>query len=867
MATEKQTEFLRAHSHAYAVASSSDADYEDYEDALETAFEVDATLTGFSHIRSMIWLLQGRYHWGSEHISAYLAYLRRRFQEEEERCGVSVAPEALELDMKDLRQWTLPGEHRAVYATIVMYRDFAESCVEQLKQRGSASAASSASACAALLFVKTADEFLKTVRSDWEVSGEEDEEHIFPSPGRRHNSSRSGRPRQGGGAEGDEDDEYEKRKAFRDYVIHPELAERIGIDERFQEMMKGVSKGPEIVFSQEVYRPLWKVVEHYYAFSPSDEKEETNAVILFLRAYLGTHVARECTSIVDGLETAVNTVRNLHDEFVRTADGTERADIVRGGGGSEKEGVLDGVIMDALFEFRERYRLLTGEEPFETSFVDILQKRASASSAPEPDKAVVKVPGKGEGRMDRRFENVKNILRNTPVAKKSMRRDLYKYSETTDGTNKKKEGSYENIKNNLIYHLRTDGDLTSLGIDANAVAETIINLSNIYKDNALLKLLHSDTDRASNIIVEVLKPKNAKNVWRTQSPNFNWEEMNQKADTYLNEQSVTFRTRGGGGGSWFKVSPVSATLARASRFGDDEGGASPDVLRRKTRDLSGTCKTTVESLEERWKTLKPRLLGWSSLTTDEDTSNEVNAAVDEVSRTVEALLHTAKLGHVDEKEEEEKKKEKGTKRPKQDEAKQRFLEGKRKSSVANATAEEKEEEDEDGTLKGGHASPVIMGVFASDIGLLLLFKVLRAVIQVVTLFAAQKVFQETYVRKVHVEKVDPPPLWNMLLIYLSFDATLQIILMMVTITASYALGRGPGGTIRIDDMFLKLVLVDFLGTTLVTLVLGVMLAHIIRRKRFFMYKRSGMNTSSAYRDILALLIGVTFFIPFGILLT
>lgn len=171
---------------------------------------------------------------------------------------------------------------------------------------------------------------------------------------------------------------------------------------------------------------------------------------------------------------------------------------------------------------------------------------------------------------------------------------------------------------------------------------------------------------------------------------------------------------------------------------------------------------------------------------------------------------------------------------------------------------------------GGFASgksPVVLGIFASDLAMLVLFKLLRVAIQVATLFAAQKVFQETYVRKVHAEKKDPPPLWNMLLVYLSFDATLQIVLMIVTITANYVFNRGTPPAFRIDDMFLKLVLVDFLGTTLVTLALGMALAHIIRRKRFFMYKRSGLSTSTAYRDILTVLIGVTFFVPFGLLMT
>ena len=1022
---DKQTEFLRAHTHAHAVASSPDADREDYEEALEAAFAVDATLTGFSHIRSMIWLLQGRYHWGSEHISAYLTYLRRRFPEERDRCGVSVAPEALDLDMKELRQWTLPSEHRPVYETIVMYRDFAESCVKRSNRSNAACCA------AAVLFVKTADEFLQIVRDDWDLrGGETGEERRIQDGGAPNEGESPGPTARGidaakdddgkdiGTSETDKTSERDKRKNFRDYVIHPTLAREIGIDERFRRGMEDNSA--EIVFSQEVYRPLWQVVERYDTLSSSDEKEK-NVIIRFLRAYLGTHVARECTSLVDDLDEAVATVRNWRDEFIRTADGDAAEDrkIRGGGGGKGDKAVPDDVIFDALSKFRDDFTRLTGADPFEKvkqkSFFEGRQVTAQESNLePEAESfargngGVVKVPGKENSRWSRGKANVANFFKKKPHPVdggvvngrepgpvynplSSNKKPLPSVSSITDSPIRKEMES-------KLLELKNSHDPTPNNVkpDVNINAELYFKLArlpDIYiNDDELQRfvnsleiqinrgryaqtklLIHRNRNAALDKIVKIIINEkkaidvkdsvNILNVLEKFAIHENYKEipkiLNNNVNVSFTSRSSPSNTNGsnqthgsnvddamnyvsnsnssysssvspsessylsssgslssrsdnipdnhilkssgskqhnhnnlavsdyssyynstnkvgdsrhgsiiGGGGSWFDVSPVSASLARASRFGD---GVSLDDLRRKVRDLSRICKVTVEAQDARWKALKPRLAGWSKLTTTDDDRDTLSSVVHATFRAVEALLHTARLGVVDTEGEEKAASEEADPQNKKTtdsdakptEAKKRFLEEKQASSAADAKGEEREEEG----LKGGHVSPVIMGVFASDIGLLLLFKVLRAAIQVLTLFAAQKVFQETYVRKVHVEKVDPPPLWNLLLIYLSFDATLQIILMTVAITASYTIGRGPSKSFVIDDMFLKLVLVDFLGTTLVTLVLGVVLAHFIRRKRFFLYKRSGMSTSGAYRDILALLIGVTFFIPFGVLLT
>jgi hypothetical protein len=148
--------------------------------------------------------------------------------------------------------------------------------------------------------------------------------------------------------------------------------------------------------------------------------------------------------------------------------------------------------------------------------------------------------------------------------------------------------------------------------------------------------------------------------------------------------------------------------------------------------------------------------------------------------------------------------------------------------------------------------------------LLYLLKGIRLIVQVAALFAAQKVFTETYTRVRHVEGADPPHMHSMLFMFLSIDATFQMIVLVILVLISYTY-KNPSNTLILDDALIQTFLVEYFISTSVLYVLGVLAARLLRSKRYFDYPNKGIIVGKAYRDIMTTVCTATFLIPFFIL--
>lgn len=177
---------------------------------------------------------------------------------------------------------------------------------------------------------------------------------------------------------------------------------------------------------------------------------------------------------------------------------------------------------------------------------------------------------------------------------------------------------------------------------------------------------------------------------------------------------------------------------------------------------------------------------------------------------------------------------------------------------------EKRQRDKNKDTELTSKSELLFGIFKLDFILLYLFKVLRFGIQIICVYFAQKAFEETYVSSVYAEKnKPPPPLHNMLLMFLSFDAVIQVILFIMILAASFIYKR-PGNTFIIDDDFISLLLTENILNTVLTLGVGWLIAAVMKQKKYFGYKKQGITTSAAYRDMLAAVVAVMAVIPFTV---
>lgn len=166
-------------------------------------------------------------------------------------------------------------------------------------------------------------------------------------------------------------------------------------------------------------------------------------------------------------------------------------------------------------------------------------------------------------------------------------------------------------------------------------------------------------------------------------------------------------------------------------------------------------------------------------------------------------------------------------------------------------------------MLGGGA--LVLGMFKLDLGLLVALKLVRLAVQAGCLFVVQKVFQEAYVRRVHVENAEnaePPPLRNMLYVFLSLDATVQVLVTMAVVALSF-MYKTPTNAFAVDDAFITTLLLEYICTTLATLALGLALAAVVHHKRYFVYKYHGITTSRAYLEMLLAVAGVMTLVPFS----
>ncbi len=145
--------------------------------------------------------------------------------------------------------------------------------------------------------------------------------------------------------------------------------------------------------------------------------------------------------------------------------------------------------------------------------------------------------------------------------------------------------------------------------------------------------------------------------------------------------------------------------------------------------------------------------------------------------------------------------------------------------------------------------------------LLVALKALRLLIQAGALYVAEKVFAQRLVRRVYGEGDNPPKLYGMLLTFMCLDATMQVLAVLLLVLLSYVCKTGTN-SFAVDDSLLVAYMADFFSGTLAVGALGLVLASLLRRKRYFEYPTQGRVVCRAYRDMMLGACGAVALVPF-----
>jgi hypothetical protein len=150
--------------------------------------------------------------------------------------------------------------------------------------------------------------------------------------------------------------------------------------------------------------------------------------------------------------------------------------------------------------------------------------------------------------------------------------------------------------------------------------------------------------------------------------------------------------------------------------------------------------------------------------------------------------------------------------------------------------------------------------------LMVTLKGIRFLGQLAALWAAQRAYVEAYQSAVLAvptkEKTtasitnalrpsEPPELTLVLCVFLGIDAMVQLVVLLILVIFAQLFVSPSSGAFVIDDDFLADFLADYFITTVAIGVLGLLVARLFKRKRYFDLANQGLVTAKAYCVVLA----------------
>jgi hypothetical protein len=102
---------------------------------------------------------------------------------------------------------------------------------------------------------------------------------------------------------------------------------------------------------------------------------------------------------------------------------------------------------------------------------------------------------------------------------------------------------------------------------------------------------------------------------------------------------------------------------------------------------------------------------------------------------------------------------------------------------------------------------------------------------------------------VYDQKQAPPSLMSFMWIFFGFDLAFHVFMLVLLSLSSY-LFKSESNAFPVDNFLLTKFTFDYLVSTLVIMVVGVLIGNIIREKKYFRYKHEGQRGIRAFAEIM-----------------
>jgi hypothetical protein len=131
---------------------------------------------------------------------------------------------------------------------------------------------------------------------------------------------------------------------------------------------------------------------------------------------------------------------------------------------------------------------------------------------------------------------------------------------------------------------------------------------------------------------------------------------------------------------------------------------------------------------------------------------------------------------------------------------------------------------------------------------------------------ATNIFIQKYENVVYDKKINPPSLTSFMFIFLGFDLFFTIFLFILLGLCGF-LFKTENNTFPIDGYLYKKFAVDYIISTIIIMVLGILIGSVIKQKKYFRYKTEGERGIRAFEDIMKMTATVVTIAPMFMLLS
>jgi hypothetical protein len=152
-------------------------------------------------------------------------------------------------------------------------------------------------------------------------------------------------------------------------------------------------------------------------------------------------------------------------------------------------------------------------------------------------------------------------------------------------------------------------------------------------------------------------------------------------------------------------------------------------------------------------------------------------------------------------------------------------------------------------------------IIDSQFYVIYVIKALRILFAYVALFLTTRMFVPIYEDIVYDAKKDPPGLWRFMLIYLAFDVSLNVFLLVLLFLLKY-LFKTDDNTFIVDSALIGNFLMDYVVGMFMIMVIGVLVGRVIIMKKYFKYKYEGVRAIRAFESIVFWIAVVNILIPY-----